>query len=139
MVSMRELLQGHLISDVEIAHQHNLEELQKRINVIRTAWGKPMIVTSGYRTLYDHLRIYSEINARRRKMKLPTLRVPAFSRHLSGQAVDISDPDGTLYEWCIENLPLLEETGLWIEEKDSEKRVHFQSVAPKSGKRVFSP
>lgn len=139
MISMRELLTNCTIADVEHKHQINLEDLQWRINVVRAKWGKPMTVTSGYRTLQDHLRIYSEINARRRKKGLPPMRIPAGSRHLSGQAVDISDPDGKLHEWCMANLPLLEQVGLWIEEQDSEKRVHFQSIAPRSGKRVFKP
>lgn len=138
-ISMNELLKGTPISEVPIEHQHNLEELKKRINIIREKWGKPMTVTSGYRSMFDHKRIYSEINAKRRKLKQPELTIPMGSKHLSGSAVDISDPDGSLHAWCKANIPLLEEVELWCEEKDNEARVHFQIFPPKSGKRFFYP
>lgn len=137
-ISMRELLTNCNISDVEHKHQINLEDLQKRVNVIRAAWGKPMIVTSGYRTLQDHLRIYSEINAKRRKRGQPPLRVPMGSRHMSGEAVDISDPDGKLMEWCKANEATLEKAELWMEE-GTVGWCHFQIRPPRSGKRFFLP
>lgn len=138
MISMRELLSGNLISDVPLDHQRNLEELQRRLNVIRAKWAKPMIVTSGYRGLQHHIDIYRGL-ARKKGIPFSQMKVPLKSRHLSGQAADISDPDGSLHDWCKENERLLEEVGLWCEEKDSEKRVHFQIVPPGSGKRFFLP
>lgn len=136
---MKELLGKTPISDVDIEFQHNLEELQKRMNIIRKVWAKPMIVTSGFRTMQDHLRIYSSINAKRRKKGLPELKVPTSSKHLIGAACDISDKDGSLHDWCVFNQDLLEKVGLWCEEKDDMKRVHFQIFPPKSGKRFFKP
>ena len=137
-ISLLELLRGHVITDLSIDEQHNLEELQKRINVIREAWGKPMIITSGFRSMQDHLRIYSELAFKRGK-PFDQSKVPMKSAHLSGSAVDISDPDGSLYEWCHKNIPLLETTGLWCEMKDDQHRVHFQIYSPKSGNRFFYP
>lgn len=89
--------------------------------------------------MQDHLRIYSTLNAKRKKQGLAELKVPMASKHLFGQAADISDPDGSLHEWCGKNEALLVSVGLWCEEKDDQARVHFQIVPPKSGKRFFKP
>ena len=111
----------------------NLAILLERINKVRAAWGKPMTTTSGLRTLEDHLRIYKDMGITDQS------KIPMSSKHLYGQAVDISDPDGKLFDWVKANEKLMEEIGLWMEEKDSHKRVHFQTVPPKSGKRFFKP
>jgi hypothetical protein len=59
------------------------------------------------------------------------------SKHMLGQAVDLSD-DGSLYQWCEENLPMLEMIGLWMENRrDSPTWTHWQTVAPGSGNRIF--
>lgn len=138
MITMTELLSGNLISDVPQSAQRNLEELQKRLNKIRAVWGKPMIVTSGFRTVQHHIDIY-RTKAFKAKKPFSMLQVPLSSRHIYGQACDILDSDGTLYEWCVKNIELLEEAGLWCEVKDNEPRVHFQSKPPKSGLRFFKP
>ena len=136
MISYKELLGSHAVSELSIAHQHNLEELLKRINIIRAAWGKPMTVTSGYRSMQDHIRIYSTL-ASKRGVQFDASKVPMSSAHLKSSAVDISDPDGSLYDWCRANEPLLESTELWCEEKDDQARVHFQIYPPRSGSRFF--
>ncbi len=66
------------------------------------------------------------------------------SNHLSGNAIDISDPNQELQKWCLENIALLEEVGLWLESFDYCKNwVHFQSVPYGSWKlgksRFFKP
>lgn len=62
------------------------------------------------------------------------------SKHMTGEAVDIADPDGKLDEWCLENPKVLEEVGCW-QEHPSATAVwcHLQIVPPKSGRRVFYP
>lgn len=139
--SMKELLGPNTnIADVPIAHQHNLEELKKKLNQVRSLYGKPMIVTSGYRNKVDHVRIYSEINAKRKKEGKPELPIPTLSKHLIGCAADIHDPKQTLQKWCLENVAKLEEIGLWMEDFSATKTwVHFQTRPPKSGKRFFLP
>ena len=139
MIKFKELIQGNLEKDIPASHISNLNELLVRINKIRVLWAKPMIVTSGYRSMSKHLEIYSKINADRKKLGLEPSKVPMGSLHLSGEAVDISDQDGKLYDWVFANTKILEEIGLWCEIKDTQKRVHFQIKSPKSGKRFFKP
>lgn len=134
MIAFNELIKGSVLSDIPIQHQQNLDELLKRINVIRAAWGKPMLVTSGYRSLQDHLRIYSQRGITDRS------RIPMASQHLSGEAVDISDPNKELQAWVLQNVALLEQVGLWCESFDSTVNwAHFQIRPPKSGNRFFKP
>lgn len=137
MITFKELIKNIQISDIPINHQHNLEELLKRMNLVRNAWAKPMTITSGYRTMQDHLRIYSEI-ASKKGIEFDSKKVPMGSQHLSGCACDISDPKGELMSWCQANVPLLEQIGLWME-ADTKGWVHFQINPPRSGNRFFKP
>jgi hypothetical protein len=62
------------------------------------------------------------------------------SKHMTGQAVDLADPDGDLDEWCLEHQDMLELHKLWLEHPSATKGwCHLQSIPPKSGKRVFYP
>lgn len=103
----------------------NFEILFERINKVRAAYGVPMIVTSGVRSIEDQM----EINPK-----------SMGSNHLKAAACDISDKDGKLWQWIIKNMKLMEEIGFWFESKIATPTwVHFQVLPPKSGKRVFSP
>lgn len=134
MISMKEILKNVKLEDLPVEHQNNLYILHERINKIRNLWGKPMIITSGYRSLSEHLRIYRE------KGVTDQSKIPMKSRHLSGEALDVSDPKQELQAWCLANTSILEEVGLWCEHFDySPNWCHFQIVPPKSGKRFFMP
>ena len=62
------------------------------------------------------------------------------SKHMLGLAIDISDPEGDLDEWCMDNPDILQTIGLWLEHPSCSKGwTHVQIVPPKSGKRVFYP
>jgi uncharacterized protein YcbK (DUF882 family) len=114
--------------------QANVTILHEKINKIRALWGKPMVVTSGVRDIEDHKRIYRE------KGITDEAKIPMKSKHLFGQACDISDPKQELQKWCLENVDKLEEIGLWCEDfKATKNWVHFQIIPPKSGKRFFKP
>ena len=133
MISFKEVIGDHLISDIPIEHQQNIQELLKRVNIVRNQWGKSMTVTSGYRTLQDHLRIYSQKGITDRS------KIPMKSQHLSGCAVDIFDPDLSLTRWLKENdSQILKDVDLYCEDKNS-NWVHFQIHPPTSGKRWFLP
>lgn len=103
----------------------NLEKLLRAVNKFRAVYGKPMKVTSGYRP--------AAINA----------TVPGAakkSNHMACLAVDFADSDGKLAEYCLNNLKLLEEFGIWLEDPAFTKGwVHMQVVPPRSGNRIFKP
>lgn len=138
MISLKELLKGKDFNSLPKEHQDNMLVLLERINKVRSAWNKPMLVTSGYRAKEDHIRIYKEL-AVKRNVQFDETKIPWGSQHLKGAAVDISDPDGKLHAWTEQNEKLMEEIGLWMEVKDDQKRVHYQIFPPKSGKRFFKP
>lgn len=82
---------------------------------------------------------------RPREINNATATASPTSRHLTGQAVDLPDPDRALAAWCVANLDALAEIGLWMEDprwtsdENGDHWVHLQTVAPKSGSRVFIP
>lgn len=64
------------------------------------------------------------------------------SKHLVGLAIDIADPEGDLddYLFSKEGQELLAKYGLYLEHPLATKGwSHIQSVAPRSGNRVFIP
>lgn len=131
---MSEILKSAKLEDQSPEIQENLNILLERINKIRELWGHPLTVTSGFRSMEDHLRIYRE------KGITDHSKIPMKSKHLSGEAVDIFDPDKKLQEWTLANVDKLEEIGLWCEDFSATKNwVHYQISASKSGKRFFMP
>lgn len=130
MITRDEVLKGRdrdypLDSELE----QNLTRLLDAVNKIRKEWGKPLIVTSGYRP--------GHYNKSARGAKR--------SAHMTCEAVDFRDPDGEFGKWCLANLKLLEEAGLYMEspiythEPPAKRWIHLQIRAPKSGNRVFIP
>ena len=62
------------------------------------------------------------------------------SKHITGQAIDLGDPDGALDEFLFANQQYLVENSLWLENPASSKGwCHLQSVPPRSGNRCFFP
>lgn len=62
------------------------------------------------------------------------------SRHISCLAIDLADRNGDLDAWCLANLEVLAELGLWLEHPDATPGwCHLQTRPPRSGNRVFSP
>jgi hypothetical protein len=62
------------------------------------------------------------------------------SKHGSMQAIDLCDPEADLDQFVMDNQKLLESCGLWAEHPATTKGwCHLQSVAPKSGRRIFYP
>lgn len=125
MITFKELLSGHIINDLPILHQHNLEDLLVKMNKIRDAYGKPMIPTSGYRSLQDQMRI---------NPKCPK------SGHMRGECVDIQDSNDELREFILQNKQLIVDLGLYLEDfRYCKGWIHFSIKPPASGNRVFVP
>lgn len=137
MVTFKELIKDLLITDIPIEHQHNLEQLLAKVNVIRKAYGKPMYVSSGYRLRQKHIDVY-------RKKGYTDDKIPFGSQHLSGLAVDFRDPKQELQTWILANLELIEQLDVFIEDfKYTPTWVHIQ-LRPfrsykKGGSRFFIP
>lgn len=138
LITEKEILRSNKREDMPEDHQKNLDELLEKINKIRYAWNKPMRINSGYRSKEDHIRIYKELAVQRKQVFNPD-KIPWGSAHLKCAAVDISDPDGSLYAWTHTHKALMEEIGVWMELADDQPRVHFQIYPPKSGNRWFGP
>lgn len=97
-------------------------------------------VSSGYRRKEDHIRIYNQINEKRKTQGLTERIIPWGSKHLSGAAIDIEDKNKVLKEWIKNNESVLESLNLYCEDFSyTESWVHFQIIAPISKKRFFIP
>lgn len=62
------------------------------------------------------------------------------SKHISGQAIDIYDPDGDIDDFLMTHLEVLELFGFWLEHPSATKGwSHWQTIPPNSKKRIFYP
>lgn len=64
------------------------------------------------------------------------------SKHITGQACDLYDPEGAIDDFMMSGIgqATLARLGLWIEHPSATKGwAHVQTVAPRSGQRVFYP
>lgn len=80
-------------------YKQNAMELLRKVNIVRNAYGQPMIVTSGYRNPMHNAEIGGATN----------------SAHTRGMAVDFRDRNGALSNWLLNNLQLLKDIGLFME------------------------
>jgi uncharacterized protein YcbK (DUF882 family) len=134
MITMKEILKDVNFDDLSKDIQDNLTKLLPKLNELRTAYGKPLLVTSGLRSMRHHLEIYAA------KGITDKSKIPMKSNHLFGLACDFSDPDGTLKAWVNNNIPVMESIGLWMEAFSATPTwLHVQIVPPKSGNRFFNP
>lgn len=138
MITRAEILKGQeLPEDLRPAY----EALYYKANEIRKWYGKPLIVTSGYRSMEEHLRIYEEKGVAKEF-------IPMGSKHLKCLAIDFADPFGFFKNWILNHMNLIEGLDLYFEDfyhthgSRADGRngwVHMQIVPPKSGKRFFIP
>lgn len=104
---------------------NNLDKLLIPLNKIRDAYGKPMLVTSGWRP--------NELN-------MHVAGAAAHSKHTLGLAADIQDSDGELLKWVLNNLGLMKQLNIYLEDfRWTPSWIHFQLGPPMSGHRVFIP
>ena len=128
MISEDEILKG---KECTIEYRDNLDDLIYKLNMLRKFYGSPMTITSGLRTIEEHIEIY-------RKMGITdNTKIPMKSSHLFCLAVDVYDPEFLLTKFCKENEDFCKRIGLYFEDDTSQPRLHIQINAPKSGNRWF--
>lgn len=122
MISLQEMMGNNKYEDLSQELKDNAQELLKRLNVFRQKYGKPMYVTSGYRSPEHNAEIGGAKN----------------SAHCKCQAIDFRDGDGELKKYIKENPDILKECDLYMEAPESTPTwVHLQSRVIASGNRVF--
>jgi hypothetical protein len=125
MIKLSEFLMGREIEyplTVELAL--NAASLLASINYIRGVYGKPLKLSSGYRPGHFNKAAKGSDN----------------SSHLTCEAIDIADANGTFVEWCLDNVVELAKAGLYMEAPENTHGwVHLQIRKPKSGNRIFTP
>ena len=103
----------------------NAQETVIRVNTLLGYFGEHRDITSGWRP--------PSVNA-------GTPGAAPKSKHMTCQACDLTDPEGDLDDYCLNNPDILAKIGLWLEHPAVTKSwTHVQIVPPKSGKRVFYP
>lgn len=121
MISRDEILMGR---DKEYSLSQVLEDNLKlslaAVNKLRTLYGKPMYVSSGYRPGHYNKDAGGAKN----------------SPHLTCQAVDFHDADGALKAWI--TVEILEECGLWQEDPSRTPTWLHVDIRPRAN-RVFNP
>lgn len=121
--SLQELNPHNLsVSDAQMS---NLTTLMNKLDRVRESLDKPMIVTSGLRDA----GIQAKVNP-----------INMGSNHIKGLAADVHDEGGVLLDWVLQNLDLMRELGFYFEHPNwTPTWIHFQPIAPHSGKRFFIP
>lgn len=106
---------------------YNALDLLERIRDLEKKYiesgGTPFVLTSGYRPplINEHVVGAKKGDAHERCM-----------------GIDLRDRDLCLSDFLLQNKPLLEHLGLWMESPQSAvNHCHLQSFPPKSGRRVF--
>lgn len=120
---------GELTPRVRANAALTVERVNYLLEVYAAATGdtRPRKVNSGWRPLSINMRVRGS-----------AMR----SKHLSGEACDLDDFDGSLDRWCASaaGLAELERIGLWLEHPDKTPGwSHCQIVPPRSGNRIFYP
>jgi hypothetical protein len=120
-----EILKGRDIAHpLTEEYKKNLDRLLISVNRLRALWGKPLVVSSGYRP--------AAINAAVGGAKA--------SHHMTCAAADFVDTEGLLARWLISRLDVLEACALWMEDpQHTPGWTHCQIYPPKSGNRIFKP
>lgn len=134
MITKEEILMGRdkqYPDDYTQEVSDNIDKLLKVLNVIRKAYGKPLIISSGWRPA----AINSTIPGAAKR-----------SNHVIGLACDFKDPNGEIDAWLDNNQDLLESLGAWQENSSATPNwahidigVRVIKDRPGCKKRQFNP
>lgn len=107
-------------------YAQNALTLVQRVNRFLTSFGEYRRILFGWKPEGTIIDIHPQMNR--------------ISKHSSMQAIDLCDPEGDLDQFVMDNQRLLESCALWAEHPAATKGwCHLQSIAPKSGRRIFYP
>jgi hypothetical protein len=125
-ITSESILMGRIsVTQLDATQASNLSALESRLNKFFEAYTGELRISSGYRS--------PEVNAK-------LANAGKKSWHLQCAACDFSDANGKLWAYCIQNLKLASDLGLWLEDKRwTPTWVHLQIYPPASGKRIFAP
>lgn len=103
--------------------KENMKALLAKLDTVRFEWGKPLNISSGYRPGRFNKAAGGATN----------------SAHLTCEAVDLVDTDGSLAKF-LNNEERLKIYGLYLENPvRTPGWCHLQTRATKSGNRIFNP
>lgn len=123
LVTRKEILMGRDSEyPLNATLEANLGKLLVAVNKLRQKWGKPLIVSSGYRP-----GRYNKIAGGASK-----------SLHTTCEAVDFYDPKQELSGWLMKNQQVLHDCGLWMESPTYTKTWCHVDLKPRH-RRVFIP
>jgi hypothetical protein len=123
-VSFDEIVGQHDVSGINRDVMKNLYTLGIIINRLREYVNRPFVLTSGYRPAEHNKKIGGAPN----------------SAHVTGQAVDIADKDGSLGQYFIQNPQVLNLFDIYIESPTMTPNwVHVSIKPTNSGIRIFNP
>lgn len=105
MVSIDELYKPEDLGRINHDDMISLTHLHYKLNCLRYFYQQPMTISSGFRTIEEQIALY-------KKLAKP---VVLGSQHLTGSAVDISDPRGDLKKFILKNMRFMEEQFLFME------------------------
>jgi uncharacterized protein YcbK (DUF882 family) len=121
MITRDEILMGRDKEyPLDAALEANLQALLSAVNKLRTLYGKPMYVSSGYRPGHYNTDAHGAKN----------------STHLTCQAVDFKDADGALKTWITEDM--LVQCGLYMEAREATPVWLHVQIRP-TVNRIFKP
>jgi hypothetical protein len=129
-ISVEQYLMGRAkLEDLTPEQVGNINTLIPKINELLERYGKPVKMTSGYRSPADQQRI---------NPKAPG------SMHTRGAAIDLWTDDKSFTYWVLMHLDYLIELGLYIEDPSHTSKglggwIHCQIIPPRSGRRIFIP
>jgi len=113
---------GYILTQFQ---KENLEILFEAVSELERQYDEDFIVTSGVRTPEEQERINPKVK---------------HSAHIAGSAVDVLDLDHAIYQFCVDNIPLIKKLGLYIEDRSVTVRwIHLQTRRPPSGNIFFIP
>lgn len=131
MIALRELFKPedaiYLSDDIRA----NLSHLHYKLNLIRMFYKEDMVVSRGFSTPQEQIKIYQA------KGQTPKMG----SQHLLGGAADILDPQQQLQKFVLNHLEWFESLNVWIESFSATPTwTHFQIYPYASwepGKSIF--